>query len=246
MAGHGVAAMTGIELGIALAVMTLGAALQGSVGFGQNLMAAPVVAAIEPDVVPGALLLTALAINALVAFRERATFDLREVSPAIVGRLPGVALGALAVTALSVDGLGLTLGCLVLAAALVNLSGVVIPVTTRTKLGAGLLSGFGATAVGIGGPPMAILYSGSDGQVLRSTLAGFFLVGTAISVAALVIVGELGSRQIELGLPLIPGVVVGYLASNRLTPILDRGYTRPAVLSVSVATAVVILVRSLV
>ncbi len=236
--------MTGVELGVALAVMALGAALQGSVGFGQNLMAAPVVVAIEPDVIPGALLLTAIAINFLVALRERATFDLREVSPAIVGRLPGVVLGAYAVTVLSAEGLGLTLGALVLVAAIVSLTGVAFPVTTRTKAGAGLLSGFGATTVGIGGPPMAILYSGSDGPVLRSTLAGFFLVGTIVSALALVVVGELGSREVELGLPLIPGVVAGYLASSRLAPVLDRGYTRPVVLVVSTVTAIVILVRS--
>lgn len=237
--------MTGVELGIALAIMALGAALQGSVGFGQNLMAAPVVAVIEPDVIPGGLLVTAMAINLLVVFRERATFDLGEVTPAIVGRLPGVALGALAVTALSVDGLGVTLGALVLVAAVVNLSGLTIPVTTRTKAGAGLLSGFGATAVGIGGPPMAILYSRSEGQVLRSTLAGYFLVGTSISIAVLAVVGELGSRQVELGLQLVPGVIVGYLASSWFTPVLDRGYTRPVVLVVSTITAVVIIIRSL-
>jgi len=237
--------MSGLELFVALIIITAGAALQGSVGFGQNLLAAPLVALVEPEVVPGALLVAATAINVLVLVRERSDVDIGEVAWSLGGRLPGVILGAAAVSALSTDGLGIVLGSLVLTAVVLTAAGLHIPRTPATRFGAGMVSGFGATSIGIGGPPMALLYADVEGGRLRSTLAGYFFFGTLVSIGALAVIGEFGRRDLELGIPLVPGVVVGFLVSSRLTPILDRGYTKPVVLSLSAVVAVTVLLRSL-
>ncbi len=237
--------MSGLEWALAVAAMAVGAVLQGAIGFGQNLIAAPLVALIEPDVIPGGLLTASIVMNSLLLFRERRSFELDEVKWAIAGRVPGVVVGAYAVTLLSRDGLGLVLGSVVLAAALANLVGLRVPRTTGTKLGAGFLSGVGATAVGIGGPPIAILYADVDGPQLRSTLAGFMMAGTLLSVAVLAMFGEYGAQEIELGLQLVPGVIVGFALSGRVAPLLDRGYIRPVVIAVSIVSSVLVLVRSL-
>ena len=238
--------MAGLEWALAMAAMAVGAVLQGAIGFGQNLIAAPLVALIEPDVIPGGLLTASIVMNSLLLFRERRSFDFHEVKWAVVGRVPGVVVGAYAVTVLSRDGLGLVLGSVVLAAAVANLIGFRVPRTIGTKLGAGLLSGFGATAVGIGGPPIAILYADVDGQRLRSTLAGFMMAGTLLSVVVLALFGEYGTEEIELGLQLAPGVVVGFAVSGYVAPLLDRGYIRPVVIAVSIVSSVTVLLKSLV
>ncbi len=237
--------MSGFELIAAVAAMALGAALQGSIGFGQNLVAAPMVALIEPEVIPGGLLTASLFMNSLILLRERNDFDLGEVSWALVGRVPGVVIGAFAVTMLSRDGLGLALGIVVLFAALANVAGFQIARTPRNKFAAGLLSGIGATAVGIGGPPVAMLYANVEGKQLRATMSVFMMVGTVISVMALAAFGEYGATEFKLGLQLVPGVLIGFAASSKLGPFLDRGYIRPLVIGVSIVSALSVLAKSL-
>ncbi|MFV2039805.1 MAG: TSUP family transporter [Acidimicrobiales bacterium] len=237
--------MSPVELALAFAVVVLAATLAGSIGFGQNLVAAPILALIEPATVPAVLLLLALPITILVVIRERETVDLREVRWLIVGRVPGVVVGVFAVTALSQDGLGLVLGLSILLVALTTALGVSIPRTTATKLGGGFVSGFGGTTVGIGGPTVAILYADVGGPRLRATMAAYLLAGALMSIGALAVAGHLGRTELELSLPLIPAVLLGYLASSRVAPMLDRGYTRPVVIGVSVVSALIVLARSL-
>ena len=76
---------------------------------------------------------------------------------------------------------------------------------------------------------------------LRATLAVSFLVGTAFSIFALAWVGRLGAPEVTAGLWLVPGVLAGYLLSSPLTRVLDRGYTRAAVLAVSALAACLVL-----
>jgi hypothetical protein len=47
------------------------------------------------------------------------------------------------------------------------------------------------------------------------------------------------------GIQMMPGFLLGYWVANHFTPHLDRGGTRIAVLGVSAAAAVTLIVRSL-
>ena len=42
-----------------------------------------------------------------------------------------------------------------------------------------------ATAAGLGGPPVALVYQRANGLRLRGTLAAYFIVGTVMSLSAL-------------------------------------------------------------
>ena len=86
------------------AAVAFGAAVQGAVGFGMALLAAPLLVLIRPELVPGPLLINGLALTLLVARRERDSIDLFGVKWALVGRVPGVALGALALATVPVAG----------------------------------------------------------------------------------------------------------------------------------------------
>lgn len=80
---------------------------------------------------------------------------------------------------------------------------------------------------------------------MRGTLAGFFLVGTFLSLSALAVAGEFGVEEIRLSLLVVPGIILGYLASGAGARRLDAGHTRPAVLTVSAVSAVLVLVDAL-
>ena len=63
------------ELAIIACAVFCGACLQGSLGFGLGLLAAPVLVLVEPRLVPGPLVCMSLVMAILVAARERSSLD---------------------------------------------------------------------------------------------------------------------------------------------------------------------------
>lgn len=224
-------------------VVTIGATLQGTVGFGMNVLAAPVAVQVEPDLVPGPLLLAALLLTLMAAIRERTTLDLGGAGWVIAGRVPGSVLGAVAVALLSTRGLSLALALVVLTAVVTMASGVSVPQTRSTMAGAGAVAGFSSTTTAVGGPPIALVLQSRPGPELRSTLGAIFLVGVVMSIVTLAATGEFGTRDLELGVIVAPAAAAGFAVSGPLRPLIDRGRTRPAVLAVSALAAAVLLVR---
>ena len=226
-------------------MVAVGSLLQGAVGFGLSLIAAPLVTLIDPTLVPGPLLLAALVLPVLTAQRDRSWIDLRGVRWALVGRVPGSVLGAVMLTGLSPRSMTLAVGLVVLAGVAMTVSGVRLRPSGPTLLVAGVLSGFMGTTAAIGGPPLALVYQHAEGPRLRGTLAGYFVIAAAISIAVLALAGRFGRHDVLAGLALLPGVVLGYLASHRVARWVDRGFTRHAVLLVSTLAALALVVRAL-
>lgn len=228
-----------------VAVAAMGAFVQGSVGFGHNLIAAPVFVLVDERMVPGPAIASAGVLVALTMVRDHKGIHLGEVGTALIGRVPGTILAALAVAVLPAQGLAVFFAVLVLVAVAITASGVSVRPTRPTLLGAGALSGFMGTATSIGGPPMAMLYASQRGAYLRGTLAGFFLVGIGMSLTALVLTGSFGLDEMRLALLPIPGIVLGFAASAHGARFLDAGRTRPAVLAVSALSALSVLAKTI-
>ena len=70
-------------------------------------------------------------------------------------------------------------------------------------------------------------------------------IGTLISLVGLRLVGRFGLVELWLTTLLIPGVLVGFLCSRWTATVVDRGYTRVAVLGVAATTGVIVIVRQL-
>lgn len=229
--------------------VALGALVQGVLGFGLALLAVPVLAWAAPQTVPVGVLVAVMPLVVVSALRERAHLDLRGLGWALVGRLPGGALGALAVAALPVRGLQLlvagTVGLAVLAAVVADSRPARLRPVRRTTLAlAGALSGLGGTTSGIGGPPMAVAFRNSGGPAIRSTLAAFFVAGALLSIGSLALVGEVSPTRLTAGLVLLPFVGVGYLLSGLVRPRVRPEVLRVAVLAVSGVAALALLVTA--
>lgn len=236
--------MSALELVVASLVMGLGACVQGAVGFGSNLVAAPLLVLIDVDFVPGPVALISLLLNVLVRGREPADHD-RRVRLALGGLVPGVLLAGGLLSVLPDRELSLLFAALVLVAVVLTVAGREVRPGPASLLGAGVLSGFMGTISGIGGPPMALVYQRASGPVLRATLAYFFLVGGVITAATLVFVGRLGWRELALALALVPGTLIGFAGSGVLARHLDRRTARPAVLALSTLAAVAVILKEL-
>jgi uncharacterized protein len=236
--------VSGAALALAACIVAAGAVLQGSVGFGMSLFSAPLLTLIDPDLVPGPLLMAALSLTLLMTWRDRRSMDISGVKWAIGGRVVGTLAGALVLTLVSSHALSLLFGALVLAAVAMTAAGMPVAPKPRALLGAGVLSGFMGTTSAIGGPPIAMLYQRADGPRVRGTLSGYFVLGASMSLVALGVIGKLGHRELVHGVTLLPGVLVGFVLSGRLTRWLDAGRTRAAVLAVSAVAAVIVIARA--
>src|SRR5687768_7293684 len=122
---HGFASST--EIALAVAIVAIGAALQGSVGFGFALLSAPFLEWINPRLVPGPLILPVTVLLVLTALRERQSIDFRGIGWVLAGRVPGTLIGAVALAGLSERALTITLGVLVLSAVGLSLLDVHLP-----------------------------------------------------------------------------------------------------------------------
>ena len=234
-----------LDLAIASGIVAVGAMVQGSVGFGLGLVAAPTLMLIDNRMVPGPLLFAALTLTLLMTHREWRAIDFMGLSWALGGRVAGVVAGASTLTLLSGDGIAIVFGLLVLTAVALSASGLHVTPGPGTLIGAGALSGFMGTLSAIGGPPIALLYQHADGPRIRGTLSVFFVVGTGLSLAALRFIGRLGAVEFILAASLLPGIVLGFAVSGMTRRFLDRGYTRVAVLAVSATAGAIVALRQL-
>jgi uncharacterized membrane protein YfcA len=226
--------------------MALGALVQGGVGFGALLIAAPLLVIIDACLVPGPALVSGLVLSLLVGWRDRSDLDWPSLGWALGGRVPGAAVGALILANLPASGVELLIGASVLLGVFSSASPKRISPTPVALGSAGFLAGIMGTATAIGGPPIALVYQHQPGSQLRATLSAFFLIGGALSAIALALVGRLGAHEIGMGLWLIPGTLVGYAASTHLARLIDRGYTRRAVLGLCTAVGLVLILRVLI
>lgn len=230
---------------VALAMVVIGSAVQGTVGFGANLVVVPVLALLQPAALPATPMLLVVPLAVAMVRREPHGVDRRAVGLLMLGRVPGTVVGAVIVARVAVDTLSVLGGVGVLLAVVTSTLTTAVPVTTATILTAGLVSGALGTATSVGGPPVALLYQHQQGAVLRATLAAMFAFGAALSLAALLVAGVIEPWHFALAAALLPGTLLGVAASGPLSRRVDAGWVRPAVLGFAAVAAVVAIASGL-
>ncbi|HJT91091.1 MAG TPA: sulfite exporter TauE/SafE family protein [Mycobacterium sp.] len=230
---------------VAVAII-LASCMQASIGFGMGMLAAPIVAIVDPSLIPGTLIMLATLLTIFVVVREHEEIDLSGTGWALVGRVPGTIAGALLLAALPERALALALAGVVLAGVVLTSTGW-IPVPHRRNLMlAGATSGVLGTATSIGGPPMALVWQNTTGARLRGTMSGFFLVGSLMSIAVLTLTGAVDGRTVSSFAVLMPAVVIGYALSRLVNHLLDRQRQRWIAIAISAVGAIVLIIRQLV
>ena len=230
---------------LASLAIAVGTCLQCSLGFGLGLLCAPLLALLDPEMVPGPLLLVAVLLTAVLTVVGRHSLELSELGWALAGRIPGTALGALILLVLPTRGLQAFFGITLLVAVLLSVIGMRPVVTRPALLGAGAVSGVMGTAVSSGAAPLAWLLQDRHGAKLRASLSTFFFVGTMLSLLGLLLTGQLGTAELRTAALLLPGVAIGAVASRWAARVLDPKLTRYAVLAVSAAASVGLLARAI-
>ena len=227
---------------IAVAIL-FASCLQASIGFGMGMLAAPVVALVDPSLIPGTLIMLASLVTLMVVIRERTAIDVRGTGWALVGRVPGTVAGALLLAAMPERALALAIAGVVLAGVLVTSLGWAPTPRRRNLVLAGTTSGVLGTATSIGGPPMALVWQRSTGAELRGTMSGFFLIGSVLSIGMLSLTGSIDGDTWRWFAFLIPATVVGYAMSRWANRLLNPQRQRWTAIAVSAAGAGVLVVQ---
>jgi hypothetical protein len=234
--------LTAGAVAAALLATLVGASIQGSIGFGMNLVTVPVLALVLPESLPATAVLLGIPMSLAMVRHEHQSIDRSGLTWILVGRVPGTILGTWVVAAVSVDALKVLIGAFVIGAVALSLGAPPVRLSRSNQFTAGVVSGTTGTAAGIGGPPLALLYQHSSGPTMRSTLAAAFFVGTIFSVLSLAVAGQVLLAHLVLVTLLVPVVVAGSWIGRRLHGVLDRAWLRPAVLAFAAVSGIVVIV----
>jgi len=228
---------------IALAVL-LGSFVQAVVGLGVGLVTAPVIAVLEPALMPALPLWFGLLVSGLSVAVERQDIDWHAIGWTVPARIPGTVVGVWLVLVFGPRELGVAVAVMVLVAVAVSLRAVSVPVNRATLLLAGFTSGATGTATSIGGPPIALLFQHRSPSEARATLAVFFFAGTVLSTVGLALAGALPLASLVIAALVSPLLLAGLYIGIRVRGRVPREQFRLAVLAVCAASAVVLLVKS--
>lgn len=224
--------------------MLVGAFVQSVVGLGLGLLVAPVTAIIHPGWVPVLPLLLAMLVSGVMVRGEWRQIDWRSLAWMVPARIPGTAIGVWLVLRFTESQLAVAIAVMVLLGVLVSLRTAHVPVTPATLVTAGVTAGATGTATSVGGPPIALLLQHRDAGEMRSTMAVFFFVGVLMSLAGLLVVGEVGAPAARAALWLAPLVVIGFWLGSAIRDRLPQARVRLAVLATCSGAAIALLFRA--
>ena len=202
-----------------------GAAVQSATGFGFALVLSPALFAVmDPVEAVTALLVLGLALNLLVLFEggRPEHVDWPALAPMLVAAVPGLAIGAVALTQLSKEVLQVAVGVAVIAAAGWQLWAPRPRLSPAATWATGFASGALTTSISVSGPPLVLWLTarGVRPEEFRASLAASFLAlnlaGGAILLAA---EGSDAFDAVAVALLLVlvvAGYVVGAVAFRRL------------------------------
>ncbi len=206
-----------------------GAAVQSATGFGFALVLSPALFAVmDPVEAVTALLVLGLALNLLVLFERGRPehVDWRALAPMLVAAVPGLAIGAVALTELSKEVLQVAVGVAVIAAAGWQLRRRKRHTNLRPAAawGAGFASGALTTSISVSGPPLVLWLEarGVRPEEFRASLAASFL---ALNLAGgIVLLSAEGTGALNAGVValLLVLVIAGYALGAGAFRRLDR------------------------
>jgi uncharacterized protein len=227
-----------------LAAVTAGG-LQSTLGFGASFVLVPALAVAAPELLPGAIVVAIVPLSVVMVASQRGGLDLPVVGRVTLGRLPGIVLGGVVVASLPPRALTVAIAVVLLLAVVSVAGGWEVEVTRTNELLAGAASGLTGTAAALGGPPLAVLFRGTAGAVMRPTLAGVWLLGSLPVLVSLHLAGSLTGAQVRIGVLLGAATVLGLALARPAVTRLPDHVLRAAVLWWAGAGAALALGRAL-
>lgn len=230
---------------LAFLITVGGAVVQGTVGLGFAMVTIPILALIDPVLVPVPQLFAAVPLTLLMAWKERSDMDLHGVGWLLAGRVPGAIIGVVLLAIATDRTLEIFIGTVVLLAVAVIATGFHVKRNAATKFAAGVASGTTGLVASIGGPPIALIYTSDEAATIRSTLAAIFTIGLTITITMRFATGNVTTEDLRISALLAPATVVGWALAQPLQERIPRHMVRTSILVISALGATALLARAI-
>ena len=206
-----------------LTVMLIATLIRSTFGFGEALVAVPLLALRIPIAVAAPLAVSVSVLIALiVVVQDWRHIEFGAARGLIVSSIFGIPLGLLLLTLAADQIVRLILGSVIVGFSIYAIvPGTRAPVDAHRRVwmyGAGFLSGILGGAYGMNGPPLA-MYGAARGwspPQFRATLQGYFLVASLVGLAGYAAVGLWSAPVAHYVGWSIPGVCAGTLTGRWL------------------------------
>lgn len=237
-----------------LVVVFIATLVRSTLGFGEALIAVPLLAFLIPLQVAAPLaVLVSITIAAIVVAQDWQHIHLRSAGGLLVSTLFGLPLGLFFLTRVPEMFIKAGLGSLILLFAAFSLFGTRRPELRHDAriwlLGCGFCAGVLGGAYGMNGPPLVVygFLQGWTAQRFRATLQAYFLPASLLGMCGYLSTGlwtRAVTRDYLLCLPvLIPAVLLGRAINHRLTVEMFRRYVYVGLAMVGLALVVQSLVH---
>jgi len=197
-----------------------------------------------PDCVPSTVILLGLLLSIASVLRERKSLDLSGLKFSVSGRFIGNLIAMVLIGYLSGRLFDLVVSAMILLAVAISLLPFSFHPDKAKLFIAGILSGIMGTLSSLDGPPIALLYQHQRDDVVRATLGGYFVIGAMLSLIALAFTGKMTVENLSVFAVLAPVSIFGFYASKYMIGAFRASFLRYSILSVSAASALMILVRT--
>lgn len=224
--------------------VAIGSIVQAASGVGAGFLMVPLIAWVDLELLPGAMICGSLALSGIMAWRERGAIDRANLPAIFLGILAGAVVGGWVLSRVPGEQLGMVFGSVILLAVALTASGLNIPLNRTSALISGVVSGAMGASSGIGAPILAVLYQRESGPTVRATLALLYTGASLMILAVLALFGEFGRQDLVSGVMLMPGFLFGYWLANRWRHRLSGLGSRGPVLMVSALAAGALILDS--
>ena len=228
------------------AIAALGGFFRGFSGFGSTMAMVPLFTIIiEP--VPAVFIGLSLDVIATIPLTPQAYrhAQWRDVAPLTVGYFVGAPLGAYVLLVTAASTMRIAIAVVIMVAGLAMLSGRTYsgPRTLAAALAVGGLSGVTGTAVGIGGPPLALymLAGQSTAQQMRAAMLMMSLVMEAFSALIIFLGATLQIWVFVTLATLLPAMLLStWVGTRAFLGISEAGFRKSALWLVVIVGAAII------
>ena len=228
-----------------LAIVFAGSVIQAGLGMGFGLTVAPILALLDPALVPVSALYLGTTTALAGAVSERANIVWSEVGIGMAGRFCGIVMGAMLLVEMTDRAtFSMVFGIIILFAVLLSVAGWRLEFCKRNLMAMGVVSGFTGVITSVGAPPLALIYQHRPAIQTRATLASFFALGGAASLLILYATGWATLSHLWMALFMAPAAVFGTWTGRRVRGRFDKRY-RIFLLGVAAFASLLLILRGM-
>ena len=236
---------------LAMAILFIAAAVQGIMGFGRALIAAPLIALFIPaDETVVLMILMGFVSAVAMVWKTHRYAHLKRIIPLVIAGIAGSIAGVQLLKVIPLKELKIVMGIFVIISAVILATGVrvkfkkEIPAYTI----AGLISGFTNGAISFGGPPIVLFLQNQDESKnsFRANLSLFFLVIGLTASINMIANGLLDAHTAINALLLVPATLGGTFLGNFLSHKFDEELFKKLVLGILFVSGTLAVIMTLV